>query len=235
MSVRFVVWLAGKPALTEQDGVNGVQVVDESFAGEDVDEGLFLAVLHESVGSLTAREVPYAAMGGIASSVLGRDRWTHDIDLFVAPADATRALEVLAEAGFRTQRTNEHWLFKAMKHGVLVDVLFKAKGELTFDPEMQQRVRTGDFKGQTLRVLAPEDLLVIKAIVHDEDTPRHWHDALGLIAAGGLDWDYLLHRALHGPRRVLSLLMYALSVDLLVPERAVQALSDCIYPVKEAS
>lgn len=213
--------------------MSGVQRVGESFEGEHVEERVFLDVLGECVATLAAQGVPYAAMGGIASSVLGRDRWTHDIDLFVAAGDASRALDALAEAGFRTQQTNGNWLFKAIKQGVLVDLLFKSKGDLTFDSEMQKRVRAGDFKGQPLDVLAAEDLVVIKAIVHDEDTPRHWHDALGVIAAGGLDWDYLLHRARHGPRRVLSLLMYALSVDLLVPEQAIRTLFDRIYPMEE--
>jgi hypothetical protein len=202
---------------------------NESFEGQHVDEPLFLAVLKDTVEALDLGQVPYAAMGGIASSVLGRDRWTHDIDVFVAPGDAGRALAALADADFRTQRTNEHWLYKGMKDGVLVDVLFKAKGDLTFDADMQARSPIREFKGQPIRVLPPEDLLVIKALIHDEETPRHWHDALGLIAAGGLDWDYLLRRAGHGARRVLSLLLYAESVDLLVSEEAVRALFDRIY------
>jgi hypothetical protein len=210
-------------------------MADESFEGQDVEEPLFLAVLKDCVEALARHDVPYAAMGGIASSILGRDRWTHDIDLFVAPGDAGRALEALADAAFRTQRTNENWLFKGIKDGVLVDVLFKAKGDLTLDAEMRARATSREFKGQPLRVLAPEDLLVIKALVHDEDTPRHWHDALGLIAAGDLDWEYLLRRAVYGPRRVLSLLAYAGSVDLLVPGHVVRALFDRIYPTEKGT
>ena len=45
------------------------------------------------------------------------------------------------------------------------------------------------------RELAPEDLVVMKAISHDEESPRHWHDALGVLATVDLDWDYLLERA----------------------------------------
>ena len=205
-------------------------VTDGSFEGQQVEESLFLAILQECVETLDQHDVPYAVMGGLASSVLGRDRWTHDIDLFVAPDQAGPALEALAEAGFRTQRTNEHWLYKGIKDGVLVDVLFKAKGDLTFDADMRARSVIREFKGQPVRVLPPEDLLVIKALIHDEDTPRHWHDALALIAANELDWDYLLRRALYGPRRVLSLLLYAESVDLLVPERAIRCLYDRIFP-----
>lgn len=75
-----------------------------------------------------------------------------------------------------------------------------------------------------MRVLAPEDLLVIKAVVHDEQTPRHWYDALGLIKAQEMDWEYLVQRARVSPRRVLSLLLYAQSEDHLVPDHAVRDL-----------
>lgn len=207
-------------------------MVDESFEGQAVEESQFLAVLRDAADALAGQAVPYGAMGGIASAVLGRDRWTHDVDLFVAPSDAGRALEALADVGFRTQRTNPNWLYKGIKDGVLVDVIFKAKGDLTFDADMQARCTTREFKGQALQVLSTEDLLVIKALIHDEDTPRHWFDALGLIAAQTLDWEYLLRRAVHGPRRVLSLLLYAESVDLLVPEAAVRSLFDRIYPTR---
>ncbi len=210
-------------------------MTEESFEGQVVDEPLFLAVLKQTVEALDGAGVPYAAMGGIASSVLGRDRWTHDVDLFVGPDDADRALGALADAGFRTQRTNEHWLYKGIKDGVLVDVLFRAKGDITFDEQMHARSRIGEFKGQPVRVLPPEDLLVIKALIHDEETPRHWHDALGLLAGNDFDWDYLLDRATHGARRVLSLLLYAQSVDLLVSEAAIRKLFDRIYrPQPEA-
>lgn len=205
-------------------------MADESFEGQHVEEAVFLDVLKRCVEALVDQSVPYAAMGGVASAVLGRDRWTHDIDVFVAPGDVSRALHALAGAGFRTQRTNPNWLCKGIRDGVLVDVLFKTKGGLTFDTQMQARSTTRQFQGQPLSVLAPEDLIVIKALVHDEDTPRHWHDALGVIAAAELDWDYLLRRAAHGPRRVLSLLLYAESVDLLVPQEVMRTLFDRIYP-----
>lgn len=58
---------------------------------------------------------------------------------------------------------------------------------------------------------------MIKAIANDEPSARHWNDALALIAACDIDWEYLLERASRGARRVLSLLVYAQSNDLVVP------------------
>jgi hypothetical protein len=90
---------------------------------------------------------------------------------------------------------------------------------------MLRRSTVETYKGSEVRIAPPEDLIVIKALTHDEETPRHWHDALSLIARGGLDWDYLLRRAIKGPRRVLSLLHYATSLDLLVPLGPLRSLS----------
>ena len=95
---------------------------------------------------------------------------------------------------------------------------------------MLARSSIGDFKGQKVRLIAPEDLIVIKAVVNDEHIPRHWYDALGLISFCQLDWDYLVRRATQfGARRVLSLLLYAQSNDLVVPAGPIKELFHAIY------
>ena len=202
---------------------------EPSLEGEDVDEERFLRVLGETIEALERSDVPYAFIGGVASATFGRPRWTHDVDLFVRPDQAEPALDALDAAGFVTQKTDHFWLYKGLKEGVLVDVIFRSTGDMYFDEEMLDRSVVRDFKGHKLRVISPEDLIVIKAVVHDEKTPRHWYDALGIIAQADLDWDYLVHRARRATRRVLSLLLYAQSNDLAVPESAVRRLLDMIY------
>lgn len=191
--------------------------------------GVFEQVLGEVVAALAQRNVEYSLMGGIASTGLGRPRWTHDIDVFVRPTGADEALEALQDAGFDTERTDPSWLFKAFKQNVLVDVIFRSTGGFYLDDEMTARSVERDFRGHRVRMIAPEDLLVIKAAVHDEQGPRHWHDALGVIGLNELDWDYLLRRARQAPRRVLSLLVYAHSLDMNVPNHVVRELYQEIY------
>ncbi|HZQ28917.1 MAG TPA: nucleotidyltransferase [Acidimicrobiales bacterium] len=188
-----------------------------SHAPEDFDETAFLAALDETLDALDGAEVPSLLMGGIASACLGRPRWTHDIDLFVRPQDARKALAALAQAGFRTEETFADWLYKGFKHGQMVDVIFRSTGDIYLDDEMLERAPTVGFLGRKVRIVPPEDLIVVKAIVHNEHMPRHWHDALSLIAVAEIDWDYLVRRARKGARRVLSLLLYAQSNDLVVP------------------
>jgi predicted nucleotidyltransferase len=201
-----------------------------SWRRHDVEEEVLLRVLDEVVDLLENEDVPYLFIGGIASALLGRPRTTQDIDLFVKPEDADRVLEALEGGGFQTHKPYPHWLYKAVKDDVLVDVIFRSTRDILLDEEMLARAEVLEFKGRKLRMVPPEDLLVMKAIANTEDTPRYWHDALSVIGRSELDWDYLIARARrYGIRRILSLLLYAQSNDLVVPERAVRALFDALY------
>jgi hypothetical protein len=44
------------------------------------------------------------------------------------------------------------------------------------------------------------------------------------LARSRIDWNYLIHRARHGAKRILSLLVFAQSNDLPVPADAVRAI-----------
>ena len=191
---------------------------------EDPDLSDFLAALDATVTALDGAGVGYLFMGGIASSCLGRERWTHDIDVFARPREARRALDALGRAGFDTEETFADWLFKATRDGQLVDVIFRTAGDITLDDEMLERAPVTRFMDRELRTVPPEDLVVIKAIVAAEHSPRHWHGALALLASVDLDWAYLMRRARYGIRRVLSLLLFAQSNDLPVPSRVVSEL-----------
>jgi predicted nucleotidyltransferase len=186
------------------------------------------SVLGEAVAAIEAEGISYVLLGGLASAIHGRPRCSGDVDLFVRPEDAPRTLGALDRAGFSTDRTDDNWLYKGFMRGVLVDILFKAKRDIYLDDEMIARSTIREFRGHPVRVIPPEDLIVIKAIVHDEETPRHWHDALAIIATGGLDWDYLVRRASKGACRVLSLLLYAASVDLIVPLEVMRQLAHVV-------
>lgn len=205
-----------------------------SWEKQPADPEAFARVLREGVDAIEAAGIRYVLIGGIASAVIGRPRWTQDIDLFVQPIDADRTLEVLAEAGFDTQKTNPHWLYKAVKDGVLIDVIFRVVGDIYLDDELLERSEVRTFKGHEIRVVSPEDLIVIKAAVTSEEVPHHWHDALGILASSEeIDWDYLLRRARNSARRVLSLLIYAESNDLVVPSDVIRRLTDRIYGPEE--
>ena len=183
----------------------------------------------DAIDAIQDANIPYVLVGGLASSLLGRPRRTEDIDILVRKADAHRVLEALAQAGFETEETNPEWIFKARRDEVTIDILFWLKGEIYLDDQMLERAPLEEFAGRTVVLMPPEDLIVVKAVIHDEQTPRHWYDALGVIADQELDWEYLFARARHGARRVLALLLYAQSNDLIVPDDAIRGLYETIY------
>lgn len=190
-----------------------------------------METLREATAALERSNVRYLLIGGLGSSVYGRPRSTEDVDVLVRPEDALPALEALGAAGFDTEETNPHWIYKASLDGITVDVIFKVSGDIYLDDEMQERAQRHELQGVDVWVAPPEDLLVIKAIAHDEPSSRHWHDALGILAEarGELDWDYVVRRAAHGARRVLSLLVYAQSNDLVVPDGPIRELYATLY------
>ena len=186
-------------------------------------------MLREAVDVVERSGYPFLVLGGLASSLVGRPRWTHDIDLLVRPDDARQVLAALRAGGFETEETDPVWLYKAFKHDVLVDVIFMAMGGIYLDDEMQRRALEETFDDIKVRIPSAEDQIVIKGIVHREETSRHWFDALAIMGRADLDWDYLLRRARIGARRVLALLIYAQSNDILVPSRVIRRLYEEVY------
>jgi predicted nucleotidyltransferase len=207
------------------------ELYEELWEGQgDVEDDVFLSILGEAVKAIEGQGIPYVLMGGMVSRAAGRPRDTHDIDVLVKPDDAKEALDGLKSAGFDTRETEPHWLYKAVKEGVLVDVLFRATGDATLDDEMVERASVREFGGHKVRTMAVEDLITIKALAHKEHTARHWFDALALLSSKEIEWEYLLRRARgRGARRVLSLLLYGQSIDVLIPDWVVHHLFHLIF------
>ncbi|MEO5971172.1 MAG: nucleotidyltransferase [Bdellovibrionia bacterium] len=205
------------------------QMIERAFI-RDIDLAeRFDRVLEDTVEAMERAKIRYVFIGGIASGGLGRPRSTHDIDLFVMPEEADLAIKALEEHGFRVEKTDPTWLYKGFKDNILVDVIFKSKGEIYLDTEMYQKIITATFHGKQLRLVSPEDLLIIKAAAHSEMTPNHWHDAIALLSYANIDWQYLIKRARRAPRRILSLLLYAQSIDIWVPNSAIHELYSGIF------
>jgi predicted nucleotidyltransferase len=189
------------------------------------------AVLAAAVEALEHAGIPFLVMGGLVVATFARPRTTDDIDLFVQPEHARDALGALAATGFDTEETDQMWLYKAWRDGVLVDVIFRSAGDVYLDEEMLARATRQDCRGTTAPLISAEDLLVIKAVAATERGSHHWYDALGIIARTPMDWEYVVERARQaGPRRVLSLLLYAESNDMAVPSDVVEGLFGIVHP-----
>jgi predicted nucleotidyltransferase len=195
----------------------------------DVDQDVVLRVLEETSAVLETASVPHVFIGGLPLAVYGRPTPIADVDVMVRNEDVPATMQALEKAGFETKDPSEEWLSKAAKEGVLVDVITRSSGDLYLDDEVLERSVQTDYKGVKVRLVSPEDLLVMKAVAHEEDTAHYWHDAMTLIVGAELDWHYVVRRARHGAKRVLSLLVYAQSKDLFVPDSAIQELYRSVY------
>lgn len=72
----------------------------DSLQADRSEERAFLRILGDATGRLRDEDIDHVVMGGVAVAAFGRPRWTHDIDLFVRPDDASQALQALADASY---------------------------------------------------------------------------------------------------------------------------------------
>ena len=153
-----------------------------------------LETLKRAAAILRDAEIPFVLGGGIAVWARGGPETEHDLDLFLKRDDAERALEALADGGFRTERPPEQWLYKAWEGDVLVDLIFEPSG-VTIDNEFIERAPETEVYAVQMRVLRPEDVLVTKLLAmreHELD-----YDSVLEIARAvreQIDWDEVRKR-----------------------------------------
>lgn len=197
--------------------------------GGNFDESTYREILREVSEVFLSGGHPFLLLGGLASSFYGRARSTHDIDLLVKPEHADDFLQRLSTRSFETQRTYPDWLYKALKKGVLVDVIFRSAGNIYLDDEMIARAQRGEIHGTEFPLISPEDLVVIKALAHKENSPRHLHDVCSVLSRQKIEWAYLAERARLGAKRALSFLLFAKSEGVNVPDEVIRQMVDRIY------
>jgi Nucleotidyl transferase of unknown function (DUF2204) len=134
---------------------------------DDQPFGEIKETMKRAAGALRQADVPFLLGGGLAIWARGGPTTGHDLDLMVKPEDAERALEALVEAGMRTERPPEGWLFKAWDGEVLVDLIFKPVGD-PVDDEMFARAEELEVNAVSMRVMAVEDVIVTKLKALDE-------------------------------------------------------------------
>jgi hypothetical protein len=148
-----------------------------------------------ALSMLSRARVPYLLGGAYAfAHYTGIIRHTKDLDLFVRPADAPRALKALAQAGYRTEMTFSHWLGKAFSGDDFVDVIFSSgNGLCTVDDEWFAHAVAMERGGALL--CPAEELIWQKAFIMERER-FDGADLIHLLRALGdkLNWDRLLRR-----------------------------------------
>jgi len=161
--------------------------------------GALIETLKLSVATLRDRGVPFMLGGSLAAWARGGPEPQNDLDLMVRPEDADTALRALAEAGMRTERPPEEWLFKAWRGDILIDLIFRPSGvELT--DEVFARADTISLEALDTPVMALEDVLVTMLCAIDEHSLEYTRlVALARAVREQVDWPALRSRTAASP------------------------------------
>jgi hypothetical protein len=132
-----------------------------------------LASMKRAAAALRDAEVEFMLGGGIAIWARGGPPTDHDVDLYVRPVDADRALEALVQDGFHAERPPEEWLYKAMdEDGNLVDLIFRpAGGEI--DDATFTRATEMEVSALSVLVASADDVVVTKLLAINEQEPDY--------------------------------------------------------------
>lgn len=180
-------------------------------------------------------KVPFVIVGGIALLEYGRTRVTKDLDFLIYKQDAIRLLDLLPVVDYKTQRTDDNWVYHAFKSGQIIDLLFALGKGFLGDPdgvvltdEILARARQVSLDGTVFPVISPEDMIHSKLLVSWKETRQEdFQDVLLVIRnARNLDWDYLLNKISRYPARALALLSYAVSCEITEDRMPVEIASE---------
>jgi hypothetical protein len=155
--------------------------VPETFPGS------LRSALADLTDWLNASHIPAMVIGGVAASVLGRPRFTQDVDaLAILPeGDWQRAIDGAAGFGIFPRisdtlefaRRSRVLLMRHAQSGIDLDITF---GGLPFEESAVENSQLHDVGGIPVKLPRVEDLLVMKAIA---GRPKDLEDIRGLLTA----------------------------------------------------
>jgi hypothetical protein len=149
----------------------------------------------EALDALDREGVRYMLGGALAmNAYTGLWRDTKDLDVFVPAVTVTRVLEVLRRTGFKTEIPEPHWLAKAWKGELFVDVIHaNDSGTVAVGESWFENAKEIPVLDRRVLVIPAEEMLLSKIFVASRDR-YDMSDVLHLIFTmrGDLDWDRIL-------------------------------------------
>jgi hypothetical protein len=169
--------------------------------------------MKRAAAALRDAGVPYMLGGGLAAWARGGPPTEHDVDFFVLPEDAERALEALVAAGMKPERPPEGWLLKAWDGETLIDLIHSPMGG-DVDGGYFDRAEEMEVAAQRLPVASLGDVLATKLLALNEQEP----DLASVLEIARslreqIDWDFVRERTAASP--------FALAFFTLVEELGV--------------
>ena len=155
--------------------------------------------MKRAAAALRDADVPYMLGGGLAAWARGGPPTEHDVDFFVRPEDAERALEALVAAGMKHERPTEEWLLKAWDGDTLIDLIFSPMGG-SVDDGFFERAEEMEVAAQRLPVASLGDVLTTKLLALNEQDPD-LSSVLELARSlrEQIDWDFVRSQTTGSP------------------------------------
>lgn len=170
--------------------------------------------LRRATAALRDADVAFMLGGSVACWARGGPRTQNDLDLFVPPDEAEKALSVLERAGMRTERPPEEWLYKAYHGDVMIDVIFDAIGLPPITRGLVDDAEVLPVLAIRMPVISIEDVLAGKLLALSEQ--RLDYTPVVEIARAlreRIDWDSLRERTAASPyARAFFALVHELDV-----------------------
>ena len=181
-----------------------------------------LEAMKAGAGALQRREIPFVLAGGLAAWARGGPKSEHDVDFMVKVEDADAALDAMAEAGLRTERPPEGWLYKAWhENGTLIDLIYEPTGGPITD-ETIERAPVLEVASLRVHVFTLEDVMTTKLLALTEQEPD-FGQLLSYARAlrEQIDWDAVRARCESSPfARAFFTLVEGLGIVELSKEEA---------------
>lgn len=145
--------------------------------------------------TLEGAGIPHLVGGAYAlAKYTGVIRHTKDFDVFLLPKDRDKALLALAARGYDVHIEYSYWLAKAFKQDHFVDLIYRSPNGLAeVTPLWFERAVTADVFGMPARLCAPEEMLLNKMYILNNDR-NDLADVMHLLhsCASTMDWNHLL-------------------------------------------
>ena len=151
----------------------------------------------KSMAALQDANVPFLIGGAYVVEVYaGVSRRSKDFDLYVRPHHVEGAIDALARAGYKTEKTFPHWLAKAGRGRDYIDLIFRAgNGLCEVDDSWFERAQDDELLGLRVKLCAPEEMIWMKAYIMERERFDGADIAHLLVSCGDkLDWPHLVRR-----------------------------------------
>ena len=136
---------------------------------EDASFEQLLRAMRLAAAAFRDNDIEATLAGGFAVYARGGPPTEHDVDFIITAQDAERAVEVLEQVGFRTERPPEGWLFKVFdENNAMIDLIFAPNGRAEVVPEILARSEELEIYAITMNVMSVTDVLATKLLTLKE-------------------------------------------------------------------